>query len=295
MRIVKLKGGLGNQMFQYAFAKLVEKHTGEVVKLDYSAFENLSNDKVRVPRIRFFKISLEKAETEDINNFCILNHLKNSQSLLYKIGIFIEKTINKKYYWEPNRAFRPLNILLGYRYFDGYWQSWRYIEDIKECIFNEFEPNYDISINTRKMQELLKNENSVFIGIRRGDYSQEQKHYGCFSELYYRRAMEYIEKRVSNPVYYVFSNDIEWCKKNIDWTGHSVNFREKDYQTNDFEELLLMSSCKHAIIVNSTYNWWGAYLIKNDNKIICCPTKWWFDNKPIDIIPNDWVRISNEV
>ena len=104
--------------------------------------------------------------------------------------------------------------------------------------------------------------------------------------------MAYMDARVENPVYYIFSNDIEWCKKNIVWGVRDVRFREKEMQTNDFEELILMSSCKHAIIVNSSFNWWGATLIRNIEKIVCCPEKWWFDDKPIDIIPENWVRIK---
>ena len=106
--------------------------------------------------------------------------------------------------------------------------------------------------------------------------------------------MGYIKERIENPVFYVFSNDIEWCKNNIDWLDYNVKFRNKEDQVDDFEELIIMSSCKHAIVVNSTYNWWGAYLIENPNKIVCCPDRWFFDDKPIDIIPDNWVRISKE-
>ena len=74
-----------------------------------------------------------------------------------------------------------------------------------------------------------------------------------------------------------------------------MKFREQEEQVDDFEELILMNSCKHAIIVNSSYHWWGAYLNSDSEKIVCCPEKWWFDDKPIDIIPEKWIRIKNEI
>jgi hypothetical protein len=292
MKIVKFKGGLGNQMFQYAFAKLLEKETGEKVKLDYSAFQSLINDTVRVPRINKFNLSLEPVSQEEINKICIFRHGGNSQSFIYRALLFAEKTINKKYFWEPDRAYRDISSLKQNDYLDGYWQSWIYVEEVKDELKKDFTPNYVLSEKTQVTKGVMEKENSVFVGVRRGDYAEEADHYGSFSSDYYERAMAYISEHIENPVFYVFSNDIEWCKKNINWGSYTVNFREPEYQTSDFEELMLMASCKHAIIVNSSYNWWGATLIGNTHKIVCCPEKWWLDDKPIDIIPDNWVRIK---
>ena len=143
--------------------------------------------------------------------------------------------------------------------------------------------------------EQMQKENAVFIGVRKGDYAADKKsieHYGNFDSQYYLAAMKTIASKVENPKFYVFSNDVEWCKKNLDWGGYNIFYREPEQQTDDFEELMLMSSCKHAIIVNSTYNWWGAYLIKNPDKIVCCPKKWFFDDAPIDIVPDSWIKHS---
>ena len=293
MRIVKLKGGLGNQMFQYAFAKNIEQYTGEAVKLDFSAYSELGNDSIRVPRICKYNLTLQAASRDDIASICTLNHKGNSQSFRYRVGIYLEKTFNKRYMWEPDRKYREITSLIDrYDYFDGYWQAWKYVEQIREILEKDFTPNYELSKMTRDTVAAISSENAVFIGVRRGDYSKEIKHYGSFSSQYYQDAMRYIAERSDNPVFYVFSNDIEWCKKSIKWGKHNVVFREKEQQTDDFEELQLMTLCKHAIIVNSSFNWWGAALIQNQNKIVCCPAQWWLDNKPIDIIPPNWIRIS---
>ena len=99
-------------------------------------------------------------------------------------------------------------------------------------------------------------------------------------------------KTVNNPVFYIFSNDIGWVKKNLDLDRYRVVYRENENIIDDFEELQLMASCKHSIIGNSTFHWWGAWLINNPDKIIVAPKRWFFDNKPIDIVPPTWIRID---
>lgn len=291
MRIVKFKGGLGNQMFQYAYAKLVEKRTDDTVKLDYSAYENLDGDMVRKPRIMRFQLTLPAADKEDIAKICKLQHKGNSLSFWYKVKIFLESKLNKNYAFEPNRAYIDPAGLQNKLYFDGYWQSWRYVDEVREVLKQDFVPAQPLSEKTQGFQKKMQSENAVFVGVRKGDYTAEIEHYGSFDSSYYQKAMTLIEQTVENPVYYVFSNDVQWCKDNMDWGGRTVCYREPEDQTDDFEELMLMASCSHAIIVNSTYHWWGATMIENPDKIICCPDTWFFDGAPIDIIPADWNRI----
>ena len=291
MKIVKFKGGLGNQMFQYAYALLLKERTNEDVYVDYSAYQDLDNDTVRVPRISKFKLSLPPATRNEISKICKLRHDGNSQTFKYRVGVFLEGKINSKYFIEPNRAYIDPKKIADKSYFDGYWQSWRYVHEVKKQVKNEFIPNYELSEKTMETKKTMQSQNSVFIGVRRGDYGDEVAHYGSFGSEYYERAMAYIDARVENPIYYIFSNDIEWCKANIKWGNHIVEYREKEHQTNDFEELILMASCKHAIIVNRSYHWWGATLINNSQKIVVAPEKWFFDEKPIDIVPPEWTKI----
>jgi hypothetical protein len=238
---------------------------------------------------------LDSATFDDIDSICKFKHRGDSLSLLYKVGIYAEKTFNKKYFFEPDRAFIDPLSLLDHSYFDGYWQSYKYIAEICDIISEEFVPNYQLSEKTLHAMAEMSKENAVFIGVRKGDYTADKKsiaHYGNFDSAYYLAAMKIIAKKVANPKFYIFSNDVEWCKENLDWGDYNIEYREPEQQTDDFEELMLMSSCKHAIIVNSTYNWWGAYLIKNPDKIVCCPEKWFFDDAPIDIIPNEWIKVK---
>lgn len=297
MKIIRLKGGLGNQMFQYAFAMIWKKRTNEEVLLDFSSFGLLQGDKVRIPRIEKFKISLPKAQSDEVKRFSRFAYIGNSQSLTYKALTFIESKINNKYFMEPNRAYINPDILAGYSFYDGYWQSYKYVDEVKDILTQEFKPNYSLSKQATDWIETVKSENSVLVGIRKGDYAankKERAHYGSFGEKYYIKAMEYIENIIDNPVYYIFSNDITWCKENINFGSREIHFRDEELQTDDFEELIIMSSCKHAIIINSTYHWWGAELINNPNKVVVCPKKWFFDDKPINIVRPEWIRIKEE-
>lgn len=296
MRIVKIKGGIGNQMFQYSFAKLLEKETKDTVKLDFQDYNYRKKDKIRIPRLLNFNISLEESTFDELRKITKFPKILKRNMLSYKISIFIEKTINKLYYFENNRKYTNIKEIIKYNYYDGYWQSYKYVDSIINEIKNDFTSKIRLSEKTMIFKEEISNQNSVFIGVRKGDYTKNKKtmkHYGSFSSDYYINSIKIIQNNVSNPVFYVFSDDIEWAKDNINWGGYKVKFREKEDQTNDFEELILMSSCKNAIIVNSTFNWWGARLINNPSKIVVCPENWFFDNKPIDIIPEDWIRLKN--
>ena len=291
MKIVKIKGGLGNQLFQYSFAKLLEEKTTDIVKLDFTSYSRLKNDSVRVPRIKKFPISLNDADEKELKKVLLLRHFGNSQGLLYKGGVFFEKTLNHKYYFEKNRTYTPFDKLLGYDYMDGYWLSWKNVDEVFGIISNELRYRGSMSEKTQLMIEKVKGSNSVFVGVRRGDYGAEINHYGSYGQAYYDQALYEISKKIKNPVLYIFSDDIEWVKNNLDFSKYDVIYREKEDIVDDFEEFLIMQNCKHFIIVNSTFHWWAARLSEYPNKIVIAPSKWFADDKPIDIIPPSWIKM----
>ena len=294
MKIVKFKGGLGNQLFQYAFLRTLELKYGIVnVKGDFSYYTDITNDGIRVPRIEKFNVKINKADSQDLSQILMFRHTGNPLGLGYKIGLIAEILLNRQYYFEWDRQYRNVEQLLGYDYFDGYWQSWRYWNDIEDIIKKEIVLTDALSERAQATIDKINKENAVFVSIRRGDYvasSRDRKHYGSFGPEYYEKAIDHIKERVSNPVFYIFSNDIPWVKQNMRFDCMAI-FRDQEEQTNDTEELLIMSSCQHAIIANSTFSWWGAWLIENKDKIVIAPANWFADDKPIDIIPNTWLRM----
>jgi len=293
MKVVKLKGGLGNQLFQYAFAKLLEQLSQDEVKIDASYFNGTGDDKIRKPRLYRYNISLLTANEFDIARVCKFVHKGNPLTLKYKLGIVSEILFNSKYYFEKSREYREVEKILNYSFFDGYWQSWEYVNKVWNLLITDLSIQDRLNAKTIQMIDQVKSEESVFIGIRKGDYTGNIKHFGSFSQDYYDRAMTYISARVENPVFYIFSNDITWVKQNMNFPKSNVFYREDFDVIDDFEELQIMANCKHSIIANSTYHWWGARINDNDKKIVIAPRTWFFDNKPIDIISPRWVTIEN--
>ena len=157
MRIIKVKGGLGNQMFQYGFAKYVEMLTGEAVKIDMSSYEAEIEDKIRKPRLLKYNISLDIASLSEIKRIRKFQVKGSPLSIEDKIKNILEAIFNSKYYMESDRAYRKPESLLKYMYLDGYWQSWRYLVDIEDQLRKEFTPNYCMNIATINLQNKMKN------------------------------------------------------------------------------------------------------------------------------------------
>lgn len=291
MKIVKLKGGLGNQMFQYAFAKYLQVNTNDTVGIDLSGYVNDSDDLIRKPRIKKFDISLPTVSTDELRSVCKFDHSNFNSTYKYKAKIILEILLNKNYFFEQKMMPENLDKIKKYTYFDGYWQSWKYINEIYGDIKKDFLPKYPVSESTRQAIEEVKTVQSVFVGIRRGDYLKFKKLYGEFSINYYLSAMELLESHVKSPVYYIFSNDIDWVKQNMDFGNREIVYRENENVIDDFEELIMMSNCRHSIIQNSTYHWWGARLNYYDGKIVIAPKNWFYDGTKIDIIPPGWIKI----
>ena len=300
MKIVKLKAGLGNQMFQYAFYKLLLiKYDIKDAFLDISYFSHKDYQKYLKNGLEMTSATYIVANKNDLKKISVPYNGFKPHHFLHRLVSLIQMIFNKHYFFEKNRGYIDPSSILKYSYFDGYWQSWRYLEPIRKELIADFLPKHHLSTITKNAIQNLQTKNSVFIGIRKGDYSQSSKsvkHYGLPSISYYDKAINLIKSRVVNPYFVIFSDDIDWVKNNINFKAFGIEndaleFREKESVFNDFEELYVMASCKHAIVSNSTYNFWGAWLISNNNKIVVAPKEWFKDGKPIDIIPPDWIQI----
>ncbi len=299
MKIVKVKGGLGNQMFQYAFHRLLqEKYRCGDVRLDLRYYGDRGVDDIRLSRLGRMNTKFEAAGDEELRRVCLFRHEGNPLSMPYRVKIALEAKLNRKYYFENNRAYRDVTKLLDHQYFDGYWQSWRYLEPIKDQLKKEFTCD-SLSDRTRGFMERFGACESVFVGVRRGDYFDNRKladHYGRTDVEYYRQAVDHIKRKLGNPLFIFFSNDMPWVKEHLNprtlgLEADSVLYREQEDIVDDFEELFVMKSCRHAVITNSTFHFWGGWMMENPDKLIVAPREWFKDGRPIDIIPEDWIRI----
>lgn len=292
--IVFLQSGLGNQMFQYAFY-LAKKKRNENVTCDIG-FILLRNPHNGFELERIFDIALSSSSKKFILLVCrILKRLKKKWPVIYSLVSclfgcsLIEDTVPSVYL--------PA-LLLPHRnrkntFYLGYWQTENYFIEIRNVIERTFQFKLDrLNEESRKLLNDIDNKNSISIHIRRGDYflPQYKSVYGkvCSME-YYVKAIGRMRELVGDGVFYVFSNDIEWVKHNMN-VPNPV-FVDCNHGRDSWQDMCLMSHCKHNIIANSTFSWWAAWLNSNVSKVVISPSRFLNVDKKSDIIPSGWIKI----
>ena len=285
MIIIKLNGGLGNQLFQYSLGRKLSIKNKDVFKLDLSDF---TKDNPRSYSLGYFNVIENFTSDEDVNK------IKKSGvwKLVDKLKPYYKRSAikYKGYDFDPN-----VLKLSGNFYLDGYWQSEKYFKDIESVIREEITLK---ELSPYKHSELInniKNSNSVSIHIRRGDYVTNKKFssvYNLLDEKYYQEALKFIAEKIKDPLFFIFSDDINWVKQNLNIPYPKI-FVSGENEIKNYEELILMSLCKHNITANSSFSWWGAWLNKNADKIVISPDKWFNDkiSNAKDLIPENWVRL----
>lgn len=294
MIIVNLKGGLGNQMFEYAAGRsLALKHNVEL-KLDLTFLLDRNpnlNITFRDYDLDIFpNISVQVASQDEIQ--------KRKSYLNRTFGLKVFNQLNAKptFFREKKFSFHEdFNELGKDIYLDGYWQSEKYFKSIETVIRKDF-LFAPLSIEKcRVLAEELRSRNSVCINVRRGDFVEDEANnrHGFAGLEYIRKAVDLISNRVSNPYFYIFSDDIKWCEENLS-LAFPTFIADHSYAGNKFGEYLhLMSLCQHFIIPNSSFAWWAAWLCTNQNKIVIAPQKW-FNQGPQDtqdLLPESWIRL----
>ena len=277
LKIVIFRGGLGNQMFIYAF---------------YMALKN------------YFKLSFFQIVPIDCflvhNGYELPNIFSNINSKSYRFYRRIQKSYSE--YFTKN-LFKiiienePGNFFTEYtKYnfpllvYDGFWQSEKYFKNLSSKIIRIFQFNENkLNENTRNLQWRLRFENSVSIHIRRNDYLKNNELGGICKLNYYQKAINYIEEHSYNSRYYVFTDDKEWVKNNFLFLKYKlVDWNELN---ESWQDMYLMSKCKHNIIANSSFSWWGAWLNQNKDKIVIAPSRWFKNWDAKDIVPQNWIRL----
>lgn len=281
---MKIKGGLGNQMFQYSFGRYLARKNNTKLKLDISGY---GDDDLRRFSLDAFNISATNASREDVDEF------KNYNNLPGKIIDHIKPFRLRKYFKYEWVKYDSKFLKIGKNaYLDSYWQSEKYFFDIRDILLKDFSLKVD-TLNKDLVQKIINND-SVSLHVRRTDYITDKRAnriHGVCDGGYYYRAIETITKKLKNPYFFVFSDDIYWVKNNIKIPGNVIYVSEKRYK--DYEELILMANCKHHIIANSSFSWWGAWLGRYKNKIIIAPQKWLNDERynTDAVIPDSWIKI----
>jgi hypothetical protein len=279
-------------MFQYSIGRKLSLIHGARLKVDISAFEK---DPLRSYMLGNFNINVENATQKEIQNLC-----DNRSSRIKSAFSSITRLLNKEHasHIRERDTFlfdEKVLHMLGDLYLEGYWQTEKYFADIGRLIRDEFEVTPPLIGKNKELFELIKKTNSVSIHIRRGDYVTAESARNILGPLdaeYYYRCVDYINNRVNNPHYFLFSDDPNWVFSNFK-IHHPVTIIDNNSIDECYEDLRLMKQCKHHIIANSTFSWWGAWLSPIQDKIVLAPKNWHADKnrKTHDLIPTSWTRI----
>lgn len=297
MIIVNLKGGLGNQMFQYALGYILAKKKKCDLFCDtrLQEFYKKNPPPRNVPReidLDIFDIKIKKPSNYEL--FKVLQLFSNHRVRKYIIfildffGILILRE-RKRIFEKRIFKNKSLNV-----YLDGYWQSEKYFIDHRNEILRVF--NFYSSERLPRNITFLKKLNiksSVCLNVRRTDFLNNPEH-NTIDIDYYKKAIKILEKKTNYKFnYYIFSDDVKWCKNNFDFLKKKVIVKHSFAGKKFRDYLYLMTKFKYFIIPNSSFAWWGAWLSQVDKKIIIAPKKWsgLYDNNKIDIVPNSWIKV----
>lgn len=290
MVYIQLIGGLGNQLFQYAAAKALAKKNGMEVTMDLSCFETYKLHKYSLQHFNVKKIFANDRVTKYVGND------KPSFTLTEKF-LNVVNPLKIEKYEEPYFQFNPsfLDLAFSDIYLIGYFQSEKYFKAIESEIRKDFKVITTLCDKTIAVKKQMDTCNAVSLHVRRADYvsnTHTNAVHGTCDDTYYLKSIEYIKENVDNPVFFVFSDDIAWAKENIK-TVTSTKFVDFNDADTNYQDLALMANCKHNIIANSSFSWWGAWLNDHKNKIVIAPSRW-FNNAPYDerdVVPESWIRI----
>lgn len=292
MKIVKIYGGLGNQMFQYAFAKNLEKLTGDNVFID-TEWGNKNTIHNGYELDKLFPVNMKKAKNEDIER---LSTQPDSLKDKIRKKYFTKKThyIDKVFRYNPE-----LYRLKGDIYFEGYWQSEKFFFESR----NEIKQTFSFpEISGTENKELINiiDGKTAAIHVRRGDYLKEKYLFVC-DKNYYKNSIDILINKYGITKLIVFSNDIEWCRENLNKRELETIYCTWNSGSDSWKDMALISLCPYIIISNSSFSWWAAYLNKNPGKKILCPEIWAKKNKnPFsyykfdykDVIQEDWEKVK---
>lgn len=301
MIVVQLTGGLGNQLFQYAFARHLAQRNKSELFIDTTQVESRSDPAHR----RKYKL----------HHFCIQSPLVDwdspfGNSFQTEMGRFSRGSVSRlaRFFGrrrhlaelsEPHFHFDPEVLKRrGDFYVTTYWQSHRYFDAIAPKIRSDLALREPLSHEHQVLKDQIQADaSSVALIVRRGDFANHPHHskfHGCCSHEYYQQAQAMIRSRVANPHLYVFSDDIPWVRENMQFEC-PVTFMDQSYDhiEYDYVDMHLISCCRHHIIANSTFGWWGAWLASAEEGIVIAPKRWFLDASinTQDVVPPQWLRL----
>lgn len=293
MITVKLKGGLGNQLFQYAYGRAVSLKLETPLVLDISGY----NDQSEIDTQREFQLECFNLQAAVSNNSRDTK-IDSIKKLMEKVKGVVKNTLNPfdGYIFDP----KNLQIKDG-AHLDGSWQSEKYFADIETTLRYDLVLREKLGSKATLFKDRIKQVEdnggvSTSVHIRRTDYVTNKyanTYHGVLDMTYYQKAISTLQSKLCGKqlVLFIFSDDIDWVKENLKTDVPYVCVSRPEIA--DYEELYLMSCCGHNIIANSSFGWWGAWLNPRKDRIVIAPKRWVKDHRANtnDVIPLDWIKI----
>lgn len=274
MIIVRIFGGLGNQMFQHAAGTALAMHRECELKWDLSAFENNHIHQGFELR-RVFGLNVSEATDKDYR--LVLGWRGGIQARKLLTHDRLAWARPKTYVLQPHfQYWDEFCALPNQVYLDGYWQTERYFKAIASSILDRFSFAPQLAGRNQQIANAIESCNAVSVHVRRGDYVTNpvaNQFHGCCLPEYYKLAIEVMHGHVKDPHFFVFSDDLEWVKSNLVMPS-CCTFVDQNKGVESYNDMRLMSLCKHHIIANSSFSWWGAWLGRHLGKIVIAPKRW---------------------
>lgn len=293
MNIVRINSGLGNQMFQYAFSCALKQREPDT-KIDVSDFlYRKHHNGYELDKI--FTLNPSYASQKECNKLADVSKsfCAEIRRNFFKIKRKAQGIVVSEY--ELPTKYNPEVLEVKNAYFIGFWQTEKYFADIAPLIHKEFMFRKPLDKYNEKIANEIQQCHAVSIHFRRGDYLKKKRLHSTGSVCsldYYKNAIELIHQQVASPHFFIFSDDIAWVKENFVWPN--ATYIDHNKKKNSFKDMQLMSLCKHNIIANSSFSWWGAWLNRYEKKIVCAPEVWVRGVDLPDIIPDSWIKIPIE-
>jgi len=310
MIYLEIRERVGNQLFQYAFARNLMLKLNDSLSINFEAVYSRCDEEYEFNNAKYgWKNALLDF---NVCEYHIVTEKKYScvqKLLLYLLNLYIRNDKCSDKARKQKKLFHLYNKFGIYYLFDGYidiknpfkfiknkiaigyFESPKYFHDIDCIIKKELTPKYPLLEYNNELYKLINSTESVCVSIRRGDFllpKYKDEIYVC-DEQYFIRGIELIKKLVKNAVIFMFSDEIDWVKENIKIEGE-VHYERGDDPV--WEKIRIMSACKHFVISNSSFSWWAQHLSTNKNKVVIAPNIWRKDGRPVDIYEDNWILID---
>ncbi len=288
---MRLKGGMGNQMFQYALGLQLAKVLDTELQIDLSSLLDRSKGEFVY---RDYDLPIFNVQNQFVINPTLLRTIyrpkisritKSVRQYLNRGKIFIKE---QHFHFQPSLLSNPTDNAI----YEGWFQSYRYFENIESNIRKTFTFKQPILEKSTVLHQRIKASNAVCLNVRRTDFLKVAT-LNTTNKAYFLKAVDYIATKIERPVFFIFSDDVEWCRENLrlNYPVEVVGHEHKGERFGNYMQLMM--ACKHFIIPNSSFAWWAVWLNENPTKKVVAPKNWFADPSinTADLIPSDWVRL----